>query len=333
MTAPAVSVLMPCYNAARYLPAAAGSVLSQTLTDFEVVAVDDGSTDGTKALLDGYAAKDPRVRVISRPNTGIVGALNDGLEQCRAPLVARMDADDVCHPDRLRRQVAFLRDNPECVAVGTFAVLFGAGGRVLDLQGEVTAHKDIVARVRRGAGGALLHASAMFRQDALRAVGGYRKEFAWVEDLDLYLRLADHGTFANLPRYFYGYRKHPGAVCRIRRTEQTARKERALAEDFARSGRSRPPALSREDRYRPADPALARDRQIVGLLARGAPRRAVVSAAKGVLRTPLRRAAWDVLALVSCRRPPAPHKVADLLDGPQLALPLAIAPATVGGNR
>ena len=143
--APAVSVVMPVYNAARHLREAVQSVLRQTFRDFELVAVDDGSTDESPAVLREYAARDPRVRVVSRPNTGIVGALNDGLDAARGPLVARMDADDVCLPRRFERQAAFLRDNPACLVVGTRVRYTEPNGRpICDGPVRVT-HEEIDA--------------------------------------------------------------------------------------------------------------------------------------------------------------------------------------------
>src|SRR5688500_6846307 len=115
---PQVSVLLPVYNAARYLAEAVDSILAQTFRDFDFVIVADGSTDRSPAVLDDYVRRDRRVKVIRRRNTAIVGALNDGLCECRGELVARMDADDVSLPDRLEKQVAFLREHAEVVALG-----------------------------------------------------------------------------------------------------------------------------------------------------------------------------------------------------------------------
>src|SRR6266581_3934019 len=107
-SSPAISVVMPVYKAERYLAQAVDSILDQTFTDFELIAVDDGSRDQSLQILNGYAQKDQRVRVISRPNTGIVGALNDGIAAARAPLIARMDSDDLSLPQRFEKQVTYL---------------------------------------------------------------------------------------------------------------------------------------------------------------------------------------------------------------------------------
>ena len=100
-----VSVLMPAYNAAGTIGQAAISLQRQTLADFEVVAVDDGSTDGTGEILDELSSADPRIRPIHLPHSGLIPALNAGIEACPGDLIARMDADDICHPERLRMQV------------------------------------------------------------------------------------------------------------------------------------------------------------------------------------------------------------------------------------
>src|SRR3954469_1098404 len=115
--APAVSVIMPVYNARAYVAEAIDSVLAQTFGDFELILVDDGSTDGSLDILRGYEKRDPRVRVISRPNTGIVGALNDGLKLARGEFIARIDADDASLPNRFEKEIAFLRAHPDVVIV------------------------------------------------------------------------------------------------------------------------------------------------------------------------------------------------------------------------
>src|SRR4051794_4532921 len=117
MSTPAVSIVMPVYNGAAYVAEAVRSILGQTFEDFEFIIVDDGSTDRTPRILHEYERMDRRVRVISRPNTGIVGALNDGVAAAEAPLIARMDADDVSTPQRLHRQVEYLSEHPEVVVL------------------------------------------------------------------------------------------------------------------------------------------------------------------------------------------------------------------------
>src|SRR5690606_25812923 len=110
---PAVSVLMPCYNAAATLDETLASLAAQNHSDFEIVAVDDGSRDDTLAILHNWAAREPRLRVLAREHAGIIPALNAGLEACRGAYVARMDADDLSDPARLSKQSAYLDAHPE----------------------------------------------------------------------------------------------------------------------------------------------------------------------------------------------------------------------------
>src|ERR1700752_10324 len=116
-TAPLVSVVMPVYNQHRYVREAIDSVLAQTFKDFEFIAVDDGSTDDTAAVL--ASIKDPRFRYILAPHSGFIKALTRGYSESRGRWIARMDSDDICHPDRLRLQMEFLAAHPECAFVGT----------------------------------------------------------------------------------------------------------------------------------------------------------------------------------------------------------------------
>ena len=209
---PLISVVMPIYNAALYLPAALASILAQTERNFEVIAVDDGSTDSSKAILDAIAAREPRLRVISRPNTGIVGALNDGLAAAQGEFIARMDGDDIALPERFARQLAFLKANPECVCVGSYFVYIDKYGASLRWNPRETDSGKIEAELIKGNGGALIHPSVMLRAEAVRRVGGYREEAQWVEDLDLYLRLARIGSLANIPEVLLHYRHHAQSV-------------------------------------------------------------------------------------------------------------------------
>src|SRR5215204_6221112 len=142
-TPPTVSVIMPAYNAKRYVAQTIRSVLAQTFGDFEFIIVDDGSTDGTLPILQRVANEDARLVVISRPNTGIVAALNDGIAKARGEFLARMDADDVCLPERFAKQVLYLREHPECVGVGTFVETIDPYGSVLDRLVHETEHDAI----------------------------------------------------------------------------------------------------------------------------------------------------------------------------------------------
>ena len=218
MTSLRVSILLPVRNEARFLPAALASLFRQTMTSWELVAVDDGSSDATPAILAGAARRDPRVRVISLPGRGLVAALNAGLAACRAPLVARMDGDDVSHPRRLELQAAAFSADP---ALGLVACAFRhfprahlRGGMLAyeAWQNSLASHADILRDLYVES--PFVHPSVMFRKGAVEAVGGYR-ETGWAEDYDLWLRLAAAGIrFARLPHTLFFWRERPERATR-----------------------------------------------------------------------------------------------------------------------
>jgi len=218
MSIPRVSILLPVRNEEQLLPAALGSLFRQTLTDWELVAVNDGSSDATGAVLDAAAGKDVRIRVVHQPPTGLVAALNAGLASCRAPLVARMDGDDICHPRRLELQAAFLNDHPEVTLVACQVrhvprqqVTDGMGAYET-WQNSLLDHDQIMRD--RYVESPFVHPSVMFRRDAVQALGSYR-DTGWPEDYDLWLRLAGAGArFARLSEVLFYWRDRPGRLTR-----------------------------------------------------------------------------------------------------------------------
>lgn len=215
MPAPAISVLLPVYNGETTVDVALKSVLAQTYRDFEVVAVDDGSTDGTAQILARHADTDARVRVISTPNRGLVAALNTAIEASRGALGARMDADDICEPTRFVRQVAHLEAHADCVVVGSEVTLIDTAGAAHRRQPRVARSYRLKDRCRNftkfpPSPPTVPHPSAMIRMDALRQVGGYREYFAkGAEDRDLWWRLMPQGEVHKLPGRLLRYRVHP----------------------------------------------------------------------------------------------------------------------------
>jgi len=236
--APTVSVLMPAYNAERYVAEAVESILAQTFTDFELLVIDDGSTDGTRTLVARYAEADPRVRLLSRANTGYVVALNEMLGLAHGSLLARMDADDIAEPARLARQVDHLRRHPSCVAVGSAVLVVDPDGDPLCVwNGDMRTHEQIDAAHLDGRRGAVIcHPSVMIRAETIRAVGGFRRRFEPAEDLDLYLRLAEVGCLANLPEPLLRYRMLPTSASHARKRDQVASIRAAIEEARCRRG-------------------------------------------------------------------------------------------------
>jgi glycosyltransferase involved in cell wall biosynthesis len=210
---PRISILMPVRNEAEYLPAALDSLARQTLSDWELVVVDDGSSDSSPAILSAAARDDSRIRVIRSEGGGLVAALNSGLKVCRASLLARMDGDDICHPRRLALQAAYLDRHPE---TGLVASNFRHFPRSTLKQGMLSYETwqnalekhDLIMR-DRFIESPFCHPSIMVRRELIVQAGGYR-DCGWAEDYDLWLRLADSGTrFARLPQTLLFWRDHP----------------------------------------------------------------------------------------------------------------------------
>ncbi|NIC41033.1 glycosyltransferase [Aquabacterium sp. A08] len=208
---PTVSVVLPVYNGGLYLPLALDSILAQRYTDFELLVIDDGSTDQSLAVLQAYAAQDPRVRVVSRANQGLVATLNEAIGLAQGRYIARMDADDIALPDRLGLQVAYLDSNPQCVCVGSAVELMDELGRKLVVWPQYPDNETIQREALKGHT-TICHPAATMRKDALVASGGYRASMYPTEDLDLWLRLGELGQLANLPKVLLRYRMHSGSI-------------------------------------------------------------------------------------------------------------------------
>ena len=207
---PRVSVVMPVRNGARWVDEAVSSVLAQTLSDFELLVIDDGSTDGTPALLRAAAASDERVNIVRQEPLGLIAALNAGLQRARAPLVARLDADDRAMPTRLERQTGYLQEHPEIGLLGSWAQRIDPRGRATKVLRPET-RPDVLAAILP-AGNPFVHTSVMFRTDLARRVGGYRDAFEAAEDYDLWLRMAEAARVAILPEILVAYRVHGASV-------------------------------------------------------------------------------------------------------------------------
>lgn len=215
---PVLSVLLPCYNAAATLEECLQSLAAQTFGDFEIVAVDDGSSDDTLAILQAWSRREPRLRWIAQPHGGIVSALRCGLAACQAPLVARMDADDRCHPERFRLQVAYLQEHADVGLVSCRVAAFPATevreGFLLYLEWLNALLTDADIRREIFIESPLPHPSVLFRRQVVLAVGGYQ-EHGWPEDYDLWLRLALAGVrFAKLPEVLLEWRERPDRLTR-----------------------------------------------------------------------------------------------------------------------
>jgi glycosyltransferase involved in cell wall biosynthesis len=252
-----VSVVIPVHNGERYLAQAVESVLAQTHRDLELLIVDDGSTDGSRAVMERYARNDARIRVLSQERRGHVAAANRGLEEARCEWVARLDADDVFLPEKLERQLAFVRRHPDVRIAGTLGYFINHAGRIIGLvstDGPFT-RAEFERIARRGDPVFFVHSTTLMHRETVLAAGGYREQFVQAEDVDLWLRMAEKGhLLLKMPEPLLLYRLHGESLTMKRNAEQKrchrwvmacaeargkGREEPSL-EDFLQTERRRP---------------------------------------------------------------------------------------------
>ncbi len=218
---PSVTVFIPTYNRAHFLPAAIDSILQQTFSDFELLIVDDGSSDGTVEMLEGYRNSDRRVRVErNATNLGSPRTRNRGLDLARGDFIAMLDSDDIAVPERLERQITFLRAHKDHALVGSNKESFGSPssfGRFL--RRRPTAPEAIRSRLLFRC--CIAHSTVMGRTEILRRFR-YDETFDVSQDFDLFMRLADHYKLANIDDALVRVRRHAGQVSR-KRTEVKSR--------------------------------------------------------------------------------------------------------------
>jgi glycosyltransferase involved in cell wall biosynthesis len=206
---PKVTVLMPAYNAGPFIGDAIRSVLAQTFPDFELLIINDGSTDHTESVIRSFT--DPRIRLITQTNRGISAALNRGLAESRTPFIARFDADDGCYPDRLEMQYQFLSANPTYSIVGCdadyhdmddqFVFTYRPPGHT---AGEINTIKEEVCP--------FIHSGVMYRKQAVLDAGGYAEHAHTFEDHLLWIKLLRQSEGCNLAQTLIKVRLHPASI-------------------------------------------------------------------------------------------------------------------------
>jgi len=222
-----ISVVLPVFNAERTISTALTSVLNQTYEEFEVIIVDDGSTDSSPELLAEHAKRDQRICLIRTANHGVAAALNTGIAAARGELIARMDADDICEPMRFEKQVAHLAQHKACVAVGCVVTPIDDKGSALSVRSRLPSGVKLKDRCRNfrhfpPSPPTIPHPTAMIRSEALKAIGGYRPCLRGAEDRDLWWRLNQLGEIHRLPERLLRYRRHEASVTLTHRERTVA---------------------------------------------------------------------------------------------------------------
>lgn len=292
MPNPRLSVAMPVFNAQRYVEEAAESILGQTFGDFELIVIDDGSSDGSRDVLRRLARRDRRIHLVEQENAGEAAARNRALALARAELVALHDADDVSLPDRFARQVEYLRDHEDCLVLGTQTLLIDPDGSPV-VSTRLPLDDATMRQWLLGGLNPISHPTVMARTSAIRAAG-YRDGFPPAADYDLWLRLSEEGQLANLPQVLLHYRLHEASMSSRQADLQARNARRALEEACRRRGLPPPPPAPRPRRALWRLPPRARWARLgytAGNFAAG-----LRLSGKAVRAHPFSPGAWQVLA-------------------------------------
>lgn len=216
---PLVSVIMPVRNGARWLDEAIDSVTRQTLRELELLVIDSASTDGTPQILDDWSRRDSRIRVLRQSDFGLATALNCGLAEACGRYVARLDADDCAVPSRLERQVLVLQQSQHIGLLGSWADRIDEDGRPRGQLKPEPQPKKLAELIRYG--NPMIHSSVMLRPEIVRDLGGYRAAFEAAEDYDLWLRMSEVTSLANVAEPLVRYRRHSKNVSTTKTVRQS----------------------------------------------------------------------------------------------------------------
>lgn len=221
-TIPKLTVLLPVFNAEAFLSEAVESILGQSFTDFELLVINDGSTDHSREIL--TALSDPRVVIVDNDgNRGLIYTLNHGIAIARGEYIARMDADDIAVSNRFEKQVAFLDEHSQVALLGSWAELIDCSGKYIQLLQSPTGNNNIQKNLLNA--NCFIHPSVMFRTAIIREEGGYHQDAIHAEDYEMWLRIAENHEVDNLPEPLIFYRIHPGQI-----SQRQLRMQRASAD-------------------------------------------------------------------------------------------------------
>jgi len=214
MPEPLISVLMSVRNGMPYVEQTVHSILAQTFADWEFIIVDNASTDSSREAIERISKTEPRITLLrNMKDLGHSGALNVGLQHCRGTWIARIDADDIALPDRLGRQVEFLRNNPDVKVTSCLAYYINADGvRVGKSFHDLTTREAFARYMRENLAIGILHPGAVIDRTELNEAGGYRQEYGPANDIDLWARLCERGALILVQdEYLMEYRVHKGS--------------------------------------------------------------------------------------------------------------------------
>ena len=301
-----VTVFMAVYNGEKYVIPAVDSILAQSIQDFEFLIIDDGSSDRSPEYLRRFAALDKRIRLIQRENRGLVATLNEGLAEARGKWILRLDHDDIAYPENLEHHLQFIAGHPKCVVVGGAFDYIDEKGRYLTTIYQPEDNETIQELMLRGHN-ALCDSTLVFHRELALRLGGYRPEMALAEDMDLWLRMGEHGDLANMPHVVSQYRLHTASLSGSAHAQQREVMRRVCEEAWERRGIVG--TFEAEDSWRPALDSCSRSRfsLMYGWWAfnSGQRRTAALYGCRAIAACPLKFGGYKLLAcaLFKCGKP------------------------------
>lgn len=207
---PTVSIILPVYNGERYLKYAVDSILDQTYSNFELIIINDGSSDGSKQLIDNYVNQDERIVAIHQENIGLVATLNKAVEISKGIYIARMDADDISLPRRLETQVTLMQNTPGAVLCASCFDVINEYNEFVRLSVAPAYNDDLKRSMHLY--NPIAHGSVMYKKEAFLQVGGYSDTVGPTEDYDLWIRLSNIGQFVYSERSLFRWRMNPEGI-------------------------------------------------------------------------------------------------------------------------
>lgn len=225
------SIVIPVHNGEHYLEPAIRSLQNQTVSDFELVVVNDDSTDKSLSIASQLAQNDSRITVFTKKKTALGDTRHKGIEASKGELIFFLDADDLAEPSRLEKQIDYMRGHPNCVASGGHVRFVDQWNNLLPHQPtQPLEHKAVEKQLLSGRGSAIWQTTLCMRRQAYEQVGGYDRTLNCSEDLDLYLRLSEFGALANMPEILATMRRHPCSISAIGKVEDANRRRLSILE-------------------------------------------------------------------------------------------------------